>query len=464
MRKRLLGISIVSALVLLVVLPAALVAQRTRNRPATPPAPPPNDLKITYRTTTSGQSMETTTMLKGVRERSEMKLGAGRDIITITQCDLKQTLQISDSARKYVVTPMETADSSASSSANTTVAPARDMSEPSRRGGVITYTTTSVDTGERKEMFGFQARHVKRTMVIESSPDACSPMKQRMETDGWYIDFSFGLHCETGGSPVSPMMGPRPRGGCHDTVRFNQQGAARTGYALIETTTSYGPDGSIAFTSTKEVVELSREPLDAALFDVPAGYVETKNVQELYGIPSLGAMTSQISQGRPPVEDDGNNGSVGGTTKAPGVIRVGVVQINNKSGRQVSTESLRERLLGDIQGSGVEAVSLNAISQAEAETEAKAKQCDFILYTDITTLKTSAAKKLGGMFGGVAGVGGIDKTEAKVEFRLFAIGGTSPRLQSAATAKEEGDEASAGTAIDQEAKQVSAEARKKSRG
>jgi hypothetical protein len=64
------------------------------------------------------------------------------------------------------------------------------------------------------------------------------------------------------------------------------------------------------------------------------------------------------------------------------------------------------------------------------------------------------------MFGRAAGVGGIDKTEAKVQFKLFAVGETSPRLQSAATAKEEGDEVSAGNAIEQEAKQVSAEVRR----
>ena len=134
--------------------------------------------------------------------------------------------------------------------------------------------------------------------------------------------------------------------------------------------------------------------------------------------------------------------------------------------RQVSTESLRGRLVGEIQGSGIEAVSLNASSPGEAEAEARAKQCDFILYTDIAALKVSAAKKLGGVFGRATGVGsgGIDKTEAKVEFKLFAVGESSPRVQSAASAKEEGDEASAGTAIDQEAKIVSAEARKKSRG
>jgi len=402
--------------------------------------------------------MENTTMLKGARERSEMKLGYGRDIINVTQCDLKRTIQISDSAKKYVITPMETSDAPAN---NGQVA--RPVVEPSRSGGVITYTTTAVDTGERKEMFGFQARHVKTSMIIESSPDACNPIKQRMETDGWYIDFSFGLNCDIGGR--APMGGPSPRGGCRDAVRFNRQGAARTGYALQETTTSYGPDGRVAFTSTKEVIELSREPLDAALFDIPAGYVEAASAQELYAMPSMAEMM-QMSESRPPAADNQSNASSLSNRKVSGIIRVGVVQINNRTDKGVSQESLRQRLIGELQGDSVEAVPLNAISPREAEAEAKAKQCDFILYTDLTGLKTSAAKKVGGFLGRATGVGsgGVDKTEAKVEFQLFAVGETTARLKSAATAKEEGDEASAGTALDQEAKQVSAEVRKKSRG
>ncbi len=456
MRKRFFGTSVASVLVLLVVSSSALVAQRPRNRPGAP-APAANDLKITYRMTNAGQSMETTTMLKGARERSEMKMGYGMEIINITQCDLKRTVQVSDKTRKYVITPMEAGDSTGNSAAVARVTP-----EPSRRGGVITYNTTAVDTGERKDMFGFKARHVKTTMSIESSPDACSPMKQRMETDGWYIDFAFGLNCETGGSQ---MMGrPQASGGCRDRVRFSRQGAARTGYPLMETTTMYGPNGEVTFTSTKEVLELSREPLDAALFDVPAGYVETKNSQELYGMPSMDAMMSQANQAnndRQSGED--NNLPNTGNAKAPGTIRVGVVRINNKTDRGVSVESLRERLVSEIQGSGIEAVALNATSPTEAEAEAKARQCDFILYTDIAALKTSAAKKLGGMFGRAAGVGGIDKTEAKVEYRLFAVGETPARLQSAASAKEEGDEASAGTAIKQEARMVVAEVGKKNR-
>ncbi len=456
MRKRFVGTSMVAALVLVVTWTSTFVAQRTRNRPAA--QAPANDLKIKYRMTVGGQAIETMTMIKGARERSETHTGYGMDLVNLTQCDLKQTVQISDKTRKYIITPMDAGDSNAN--IQTGMA---DTSGPSRRGGVITYVMTSTDTGERKEMFGFQARHVKTSISIESSPDACNPSSQRMETDGWYIDFSFGLNCEVGRPQL--MGAPPARNGCRDRVSYKRVGTGRTGYPLMETTTSYGPNGSVVFSTTKEVIELSREPLDATLFDVPAGYVETKNAQELYGMPSMDAMMSQMAKGRPPVESNQGIASPDANTKAPGSIRIGVIQINNKTDHPVSTESLRSRLLGEIQSTGVEAVSLNAGSPAEAEMEAKAKQCDFILFTDIASLRISAAKKLGGMFGRATGVGsgGIDKTEAKVEFKLFAVNENSPRLQSAASAKEEGDEASAGTAIDQEAKMVSAEARKKNR-
>jgi hypothetical protein len=445
---------------LLIVSSSVFVAQRrpvNRQPAAAPAAPAANDLKITYRTSTMGQSMENTTMLKGSRERTEMKLGMGRDIINVTQCDLKRVIQISDSAKKYVITPMDNGDATPA----TTAAGGQMSSSPSRRGGVITYTTNAVDTGERKEMFGFQARHVKSSFLIEASADACTPFEQKMETDGWYIDFSYGLRCDLGASAMRNPMSSG--GGCRDTVRFNRQGAARTGYPLQETTTSYGPDGSVAFTSTKEVIELSRAPLDAALFDVPAGYTETSNYQELYGMPSMGSMGSmagQMSQGRHP-DEPSMSSSMSATAKAPGAIRIGVVQVNNRTDRAVSLQSLRSRLIAQIEASGLEAVPLNAISPGEAEAEAKTKQCDFILYTDVAALKISAAKKLGGMFGRAAGVGGLDKTEAKVEFKLFAVGNSAARLQSSASAKEEGDESSAGTAIDQEARQVIAEARRK---
>ncbi|HET6670643.1 MAG TPA: hypothetical protein VFH15_10470 [Pyrinomonadaceae bacterium] len=452
---------------LLMVSVSAIFAQQRRGRTNPTPASPPaqSDLRITYRSTTAGQSYESTTMIKGKRERGEMRMGYGTDIINITQCDLKRTIQISDKLRKYVITPMQTVEASNTTPRTTSTTP---PAEPGRRGGLVKYTTTINDTGERKEMFGFTARHIKSSLLIESSPDACSPMNQRMETDGWYIDLTFGLDCNLG---VTQMAGrpPIPPGGCRDEIVTKQIGSGRKGYPLSETTTMYGPDGNASFTSTKEVLDLSREPLDAALFDVPAGYTETTNAQELYGAPpsmaSIMGESSQPQTSQPqPSAPRPDSSMASAMAKAPGTLRVGVVAINNQTDRSVSLESLRQRLIGRIESSGIDAIPLSGSSPGELEAEAKAKQCDFILYTDISALKISAAKKLGGLLGRAAGVTGVDKTESRVNFKLFAVGETAPRLQSSATAKEEGDEASAGAAVENEANKVSAEVRKRGKG
>lgn len=465
MRLRSTGLLVLSTFIFMVSVSAIFAQQRRRNNPA--PAPPPQaDLRIKYRTTTSGQSYESATMIKGKRERSEMRMGQGIDIINITQCDLKRTIQVSDATQKYVITPMQTAASSTATSTTPAPTPAAAAAEPVRRGGVINYTTTITDTGERKEMFGFTARHIKSSITMESSPDACSPVKQRMETDGWYIDLTFGLDCDLGHSQIASRA--LPTGGCRDRVITKQVGSGRKGYPLNETTTMYGPDGNARFTSTKEVLDLSREPLDAALFEIPSGYTETTNSQDLYGAPSMAAIMGQASQPQPgterPSAESPSTTIPAAPTKAPGTFRVGVVPINNRTDRSLSLDTLRQRLISGIIGGGIDAVPLSGISAAEIEAEAKARQVDFILYTDITTMKTSAAKKLGGFLGRAAGVSGIDKTESRVDFKLFAIGETAPRLQSSATAKEEGDDASAGASVDSEASKVSSEVKKKSRG
>jgi len=425
-------------------------AQR-RPAPQKPAAqkPAPSDLKITYKQTTSGQTMESTTMLKGPRERSEMRMGQGMDMVNITQCDLKRTIQLSDNARKYVITPMNVTATSTGAAST----PSAPSSQPTRTGGLVTYTTTSTDTGERKEMFGFTARHIKTTMVIASSPDACSPSNYKMDLDGWYIDFSYGLQCDL---PQTQMAyNPSAAGGCRDRYEFKNVGNAKRGYPLVETMTMYGSDGRVVTTTTKEVVELSREPLDAALFDIPTGYTEAASTQELYMPASMPGMDSS-STGEE-ANESAPSVAAGSTGKAPGTIRIGVVQIKNKTDKQISTEALRARLIGDLQSGNVEAVPLNAMSAIEADAECKLKQCDFILYSDLTALKSS---KIGGMFGRVAGVPGASKTEAKVEYKLVAVGETSPRLQSSASAKEEGEDNSAGTALAQEARAVTAAVRK----
>src|ERR1043166_655078 len=109
-------------------------AQRTQTeRPIT------GDFKITFKQSLgSGQEMTSTTMIKGMRERSQMSMPgmpAGMAMTTITECDLKRTIQINDRARKYMITPMDSGDAE-------TTAPAgpRQSAGPSRRGGVVTGT------------------------------------------------------------------------------------------------------------------------------------------------------------------------------------------------------------------------------------------------------------------------------------------------------------------------------------
>ncbi|MDX6383532.1 MAG: hypothetical protein QOK48_1105 [Blastocatellia bacterium] len=430
-------------------------AQRSRD---TADKPITGDFKITIKNTTSGQSSESTTLIKGKRERAESSMGmAGANSISITQCDMRRTIQINDSTRKYVVTPMDLDDNATSGNATTSDA---SSTEPSRRGGVVTMTVNTVDTGERKEMFGFTARHLKRTMISETSPDACSQNKIRMETDGWYINLEYGLNCGTSNRP--PRMGPPASGGCRDRYDVKTTGPSNLGFPLVETMTMYGDNGQAMFSRTQEVLNISRQPLDAALFDVPAGYTEVKSYQELSGAPSMAdAMAMQRQQ-----SGDNHSGSSDSSTSRPAAnvsaaarVRVGVAEFNNKTKSTVSTDSLRQQLIAMLTGNGINAVALNASSPSEAAIEAKAKECTYVLFTDVATLKTaSSGKKIGGFLGRAAGVdtGGAGKSEARLDFRLIATGSTSPTVQSSASSKEDSDQASVSAAIESEAKAIAA--------
>ena len=270
---------------------------------------------------------------------------------------------------------------------------------------------------------------------------------------------SLEFNCDVNKAQAMTPMRPTP-GGCRDKVITRREGNAKTGFPLIETMRMYGEDGQVTMSQTREVVELSRATLDIALFDIPAGYTEAASTSELYAMPSMSAMMNQAQQANNPTTSSTvvpSMSATGAPAKKPGTLLIGVVQFNNKAGRQVSLFELRQRLITQLEANGASAVALNASSQMEADVEAKAKQCDFVLYTDVAALKVN---KLGGMFGSIAGVGGVAKAEAKLEFRLFAVGETTPRLKSTASAKEEGEENSAGVAVDSEARTVAAEVKK----
>jgi hypothetical protein len=452
------GLLILIAIIVGVSVVAAVsLAQRTRDTADQPIA---GDFKITIRNTISGQSSQSTTMIKGLRERSETSMAMGgmnMGSVNITQCDLRRTIQINDRSRKYLITPMESDSGDADSGGG---ANAPSGGGRTTRGGVITMTVNTTDTGERREMFGFTARHLKRTMTSQTSPDACAQNQMRIDTDGWYINLEYSFSCSSSERPPQTGRTASP-GGCRDRYQFKRSGPTKLGYPLIETTTMYGADGSAMFTRTQEVIELSRQPLDAALFDVPAGYTEARSQEEMSSTPSMADIMAMSRQ----QSEQSNPGNVRPSTPASSAarVRVGVVEFNNKTKSSVATDSLREQLIAMLNGDGLDAVALNASSPSEAAIEAKAKQCAFILYTDVSTLKgASSGRKIGGLLGRASGVGSGDtgKAEARLDFRLIATGSSSPTLQSSASGKEDSEQASVSTAIEAEAKAVAAAAGK----
>src|SRR3712207_528490 len=226
------------------------------------------DVKIKSRQTMQGQSYENTTYIKGKRQRSEQM---GGQMVTIQQCDLRRDLQLMPQMKAYTVRPYDTgaatADTSNASDTRTTT--------ERTRGGLDTMTVTTRDTGERKQMFGYPARHIITTIETKSSPDSCSPVNSKMETDGWYIDAAFVLDCDT--ERAGAYRNYQQRAGCQDRYETKQVGTARRGYPVWEKMTMFGEDGRESFSTVNEVIELSQATLDAALFEAPADYREVKD-------------------------------------------------------------------------------------------------------------------------------------------------------------------------------------------
>src|SRR5688572_18004096 len=226
------------------------------------------DTKVKSRQTSGGQTYENTSYIKGKRQRSETNNG---QMILLQQCDLRRNIQIMPQANAYIIQPYD--QPATSNPTNTSSAAAQPGTVT--KGGVVTSTVTTRDTGERKQMFGYTARHIITTMVTDSSPDACSPMKSKMEIDGWYIDAAFALDCDI--SQAYKPYRPQTAGGCQDRFETKQVGMAKKGFPVWEKTTMFGENGAESFSTINEVVEFSQATLDASLFEIPAGYREVKD-------------------------------------------------------------------------------------------------------------------------------------------------------------------------------------------
>jgi len=195
------------------------------------------DVKISTSYTTDGQTAETAIYGNGVRLRYDY----GKGVILLRQCDQKTMVELDDNKKSYLSLPIESGDV--------------------KSGG-----TEVIDTGERKDMFGFPARHLK---LAAKDPHS--------DTDGWYAEI--------------PALGA-----CSGL----DAEAAKRGYPLQYTRILYGANDKPTSTVTMKVNAIETAPLQATLFDIPSGYTDSAKPKAAKdpGVVRVGAVRLRSKSGQ----------------------------------------------------------------------------------------------------------------------------------------------------------------------
>ena len=237
-------------------------------------------LKIVTRHTYERMETETIQYVDATRKRVEHRTVLPRDAvggasIQITRCDRRARFMLDPDQRTYFKAPLES-----------DVFSRRRLSRPVATGDAARppvewqVETTTVDTGERKTMFGLTARRVITTRTETRAGDPHP--RVRTTTDGWYVDLETDLPCETRPDDVFAhgfvVSGTRRVPPDPISVTFKKIGAPERGFpiqttAIREQRESAAPAvGGILTTRTTLVTGISRVPLDPALFEIPAGF------------------------------------------------------------------------------------------------------------------------------------------------------------------------------------------------
>ena len=207
----------------------------------------------------------------------------GPRLASITRCDLGQTFDLNLEDREYVVFPYPSQPLTKIEIAT------RDLSVPRKidsAAPTVRIETTTVDTGERKELFGHLARHVittwKQTLLAGSQAEP-----QETVTDGWYIDLDMSTTCDLKwGSRAHLRPGP-----ALEKYEFVDKGNAETGFAVEQKirsrgtlSTSDGTKTEIAYSSELKITEFTVGRLDPALFEIPPNF---RRVDDINRYPAL---------------------------------------------------------------------------------------------------------------------------------------------------------------------------------
>ena len=374
--------------------------------PAPPPPPPPSDVRFKTTYVNGEQTTASSTYIGEHRERYELG-----DTILIKQKDQQRVVQISLASNTYLVTP-EIA---------TVAAP---DAVPATGSGVVLTTVAIVDTGERKAAFGHEARRVRTVIDRQPQPGACDQSKVHIETDGWYIDPPKALGVT---SADTPAAGAR----CKDEIKATETGDPKLlGFPISYRTTFTEPDSKDAtpMVVAMDITEFEVLKLDAALFEIPAGLTAAAGPQQLAKAIS-DANEVKLAQGTDPVVV---------RVKKPGILRVGVPEITNKTSQTIDTRAMRTRLVAQLEEQKLDVVPMAAAAQPVLDARAKELGVDYLLVAEITDLKASKPGGLTRIMKSTAKEDATkDITEAKLSVQLVPPGGKS-RLSKTSSGKDGG--------------------------
>jgi hypothetical protein len=361
--------------------PAQPTAKPAAPEPVKAPAPPPpQDVRFKAVYKNGEMKTESVTYIKGARERFEFQ-----DMVLLKQPDQKRTIQISKSANTYLVSP---------EGMPAPGVPGAAPAAPPKPPGVIMVATTIVDTSERKEAFGQQARHVKLMIDKQPMAGACDSSKQRIETDGWYIDNPPSI----ANRPSPTEQTPASPDGCTDQIQATSNGDPKVlGFPIAYTTTLTGDDGK-PVVSTMEVTEFEATTLDPALFEIPGGFNAVMNIRELSKALSDANEAKLVAAS--------SESTAAPIPKTPGVVRIGVPELTNKTPQAVDTRALRQRLIGDLTEAKFDAVPMPAGTPADLQKRAGELGYDYVLFAEVSELKVNKPGGFGGLMKAAGGVAG----------------------------------------------------------
>jgi hypothetical protein len=261
---------------------------------------PPQEagIKMTVRFAASGMSGEQTIYIRGDRRRMDYRnatggakradgssdMRYGPHIASITRCDLGQMLESNLDAREYRAVPYPPNPFTKEQMEARGIKPQSGVpSEPT-----LLLETTTVDTGERREVFGHTARHVITTRK-QTPLEGSQSQPQETVTDGWYIDLDNRISCDRKwreGAHAYVYARSFTDSRAPDRPKFVDVGKPEAGFAVDLKTTTRGtyamPDGTrkeSTTTSEMAVAQLQEGPLDAAVFEVPAGFRQVAHIE-----------------------------------------------------------------------------------------------------------------------------------------------------------------------------------------